>query len=121
MLDIHITITSMYLPIPICWSAKNCSAILLLQCYIQSPFLYYTQDKNMSGSLFKIHNYFFKKNNIFFNFILCNFLVQTLQYFQNIFFCPQKVEKTICLSKNTNALLQGHRTRFETFQTNHLS
>ena len=35
--------------------------------------------KRESGSLFKIHNYFFK--NFFFkkNFILCNFLVRMLQ------------------------------------------
>ena len=43
------------------------------------------------------------------NFILCNFLVQTLQYFKrnlSLFFCPQKVEKNtiIIAQKNSNPL-----------------
>ena len=55
----------------------------------------------MNGSLLKIKNYFFKNlkkkfNFILFYFILCNFLVRTLQCFQIFFsfFVPQKVEKT---------------------------
>ena len=49
----------------------------------------------MSGSLVKIHNYF-PKIFFLFKFILCNFLVGTLQCFRKKFnfFCPQKVEKT---------------------------
>ena len=44
----------------------------------------------------KITFYLFEKKNIFFNFILCNFLVRTLQYFQkkfNNFFDPQNIKK----------------------------
>ena len=40
--------------------------------------------KIVSGSLFKIHNNLFKIFFKKFNFILCNFLVQTLQYEKKI-------------------------------------